>query len=254
MSNRTPSRVRSRVIEHPATQGANALSHAPRPIPASRPEESTAKRRTTLSVVPEIGSSRRIPFLVTILGLVIASVVAVLLINVAIANGQYTAVDLRGQERSLSQENEALRQKALYLEAPQVVAAKAEKLGMVKPGAPAAINIESGKVSGTPTAAKKPDADAKASNVSLDSPVKPEPPVEKVVSAPIVQPAPAPVAAEVPASEPEAVEQPATTQEATKSIVSEPSEQAGTDKRPDFSAAELNGGTIPAPSLKTPGQ
>ena len=71
-----------------------------------------------------------------------------LLINVYIANGQYTAVDLRGQERTLSQENEALRQEALYLGAPQVVAKKAADLGMVKPGAPAAINLDTGKVTG----------------------------------------------------------------------------------------------------------
>jgi hypothetical protein len=241
MSNRTPHRVRSRVIELPATQGANALSHAPQPIPASRPEESSAKRRTTLSVVPALGAKRRVPFIVSIFVLVIASVVAVLLINVYIANGQYTAVDLRGQERSLSQENEALRQEALYLGSPQVVAKKAADLGMVKPGAPAAINLDTGKVAGTATAAEKPSAENKAKVGILKAPAKPattteakgktaEPAAKDAATEP-------PVAAEVP----------------PKSTVARTPVPAD-GSRPDFSPAQLNGGTIPAPSLKTPGQ
>ncbi|OIH86084.1 hypothetical protein BLJ79_04620 [Arthrobacter sp. UCD-GKA] len=241
MSNRTPHRVRSRVIELPATQGANALSHAPQPIPASRPEETSAKRRTTLSVVPALGAKRRVPFIVSIFVLVIASVVAVLLINVYIANGQYTAVDLRGQERSLSQENEALRQEALYLGSPQVVAKKAADLGMVKPGAPAAINLDTGKVAGTATAAEKPSAENKAKSGILKAPAKPattteakgktaEPAARDAATEP-------PVAAEVP----------------PKSTVARTPVPAD-GSRPDFSPAQLNGGTIPAPSLKTPGQ
>ena len=245
MSNRTPSRVRSRVSELPATQGANALSHAPQPVPATRPQESTAKRRTTLSVVPALGSKRRVPFIVSIFVLVIASVVAVLLINVYIANGQYTAVDLRGQERTLSQENEALRQEALYLGAPQVVAKKAAELGMVKPGAPAAINLETGKVSGTATAAEKPDQDGSSKSLALKAPAKPEAAVA----------AKAPVQAAQPTTPAVAPQAPADNWDAPKTTVSDAEAPATTDgARPKFSKTELNGGTIPAPSLKTPGQ
>ncbi|MFL4475158.1 hypothetical protein ACIPVK_14265 [Paeniglutamicibacter sp. MACA_103] len=245
MSNRTPSRVRSRVVELPATQGANALSHAPRPVPATRPQEPAAKRRTTLSVVPALGSKRRVPFIVSIFALVIASVVAVLLINVYIANGQYTAVDLRGQERTLSQENEALRQEALYLGAPQVVAKKAADLGMVKPGTPAAINLETGKVSGTATAAEKPGKDAASKALALDAPAKPEAPVAAKVAAPTAEPT-------TPAAAPAA---PADNWNAPKTTASDAEAPETTDgSRPSFTKTELNGGTIPAPSLKTPGQ
>ncbi|RAX50980.1 hypothetical protein DQ353_00900 [Arthrobacter sp. AQ5-05] len=247
MSNRTPNRVRSRVIELPATQGANALSHAPQPIPASRPEESSAKRRTTLSVVPALGAKRRVPFIVSIFVLVIASVVAVLLINVYIANGQYTAVDLRGQERSLSQENEALRQEALYLGSPQVVAKKAADLGMVKPGAPAAINLDTGKVAGTATAAEKPSAENRAKSGILQTPAKPATTTE----------AKSKTAATDKAAEPEAkdtaTEPPVAAEVPPKSTVARTPVPAD-GSRPDFSPAQLNGGTIPAPSLKTPGQ
>ena len=245
MSNRTPSRVRSRASELPATQGANALSHAPQPIPATRPQEPAARRRTTLSVVPALDAKRRVPFIVSIFALVIASVVAVLLINVYIANGQYTAVDLRGQERTLSQENEALRQEALYLGAPQVVAKKAADLGMVKPGAPAAINLETGKIAGTATAAEKPGSDAASKGLALKAPVKPEALVAAKAPAQTAEPV-------TPAVAPEA---PADNWNAPKTTVSEADAPQPTDgTRPSFSKTELNGGTIPAPSLKTPGQ
>ena len=243
MSNRTPSRVRSRAVELPATQGANALSHAPQPIPATRPQEPAAKRRTTLSVVPALGSKRRVPFIVSIFVLVIASVVAVLLINVYIANGQYTAVELRSQERSLSQENEALRQEALYLGAPQVVAKKAADLGMVKPGTPAAINLGTGKVSGTATPAEKPGKDASPNTGVLKAPAKPAAPVEKKAPVQAAQPT-------APAVAPETAAENWNGPKATA-----PEAPATTDgSRPNFSKTELNGGTIPAPSLKTPGQ
>ncbi len=173
MSNRTPNRVRSRTFDVPPTQGANALSYAPEPIPASRPESSSTKRRITLSVVPSLSTKRRIPLLVTLLLMILASAVIVLLLNVFIANGQYTMVGLKGQERTLSQENEALRQEAQYLEAPQVIAEKATKLGMVKPGTPAAINLDTGKVTGKATAAVKPEKGAKISGV-LATPLMPE--------------------------------------------------------------------------------
>ncbi|GAA5227397.1 hypothetical protein [Paeniglutamicibacter antarcticus] len=243
MSDRIPNRVHTRVTQRTAIQGANALSAAPAPISASRPEESTVRSRTTLSVVPGLEARRKVPFLVSIFIMIIASVIAVLLINVSIANGQYKAVELRGQERALSQENEALRQEALYLGAPQVIAKKAAELGMVKPGAPAAIDLESGKISGTPTAAEKPSKENEAKSGTLKAPASPERPVaakepSKGVEKATGQKAVAPKAEKVPDPKSQVAQKPATTD----------------GSRPSFAKTELNGGTIPAPSLKAPGQ
>lgn len=247
MSNRIPNRVHTRVIERTAIQGANALSAAPEPISASRPEEATAKRRTTLSVVPGLETRRRVPFLVTIFVMIIASVVAVLLINVSIANGQYTAVELRGQERALSQENEALRQEALYLGAPQVIAKKAADLGMVKPGAPAAIDLDSGKIAGTPTAAQKPSKENEAKAGTLKSPDSPERPVAAKEPSQGAEKAPEKAAEQKAAdSKADKVADPKAT------VTQQPATPEGS--RPSFEKTELNGGTIPAPSLKAPGQ
>lgn len=247
MSNRIPSRVHTRVIERTAIQGANALSAAPKPISALRPEESTAKPRTTLSVVPGLETRRRVPFLVTIFIVIIASVVAVLLINVSIANGQYTAVELRGQERALSQENEALRQEALYLGAPQVIAKKAADLGMVKPGAPAAIDLDSGKIAGTPTAAEKPSKEKESKSGTLKSPASPERPVAAKKPSKGAEKGPEKASGQEAADpKPEQVAVPKST------VDQKPATPEGA--RPSFAKTELNGGTIPAPSLKAPGQ
>lgn len=251
MSNRTPTRVRSRTFDVPPAQGANALSYAPEPIPASRPESSSTKRRITLSVVPSLSTKRRIPLLVTLLLMILASSVIVLLLNVFIANGQYAMVGLKGQERTLSQENEALRQEAQYLEAPQVIAEKATKLGMVKPGTPAAINLDTGKVTGKATAAVKPEKDAKISGV-LATPIKPEsvvPPATETKTEP-----------NKPVTDGESAGTTATTQEnpVQEQEIAPPNAkqpaESGTQGRPSFTPQQLNGGTIPAPTMKTPGR
>lgn len=251
MSNRTPHRVRSRTFDVPPTQGANALSYAPEPIPASRPESSSTKRRVTLSVVPSISTKRRIPLLITMLLMILASAVIVLLLNVFIANGQYTMVGLKGQERTLSQENEALRQEAQYLEAPQVIAEKATKLGMVKPGTPAAINLDTGQVTGKATAAVKPEKDSKISGV-LATPLTPETEVPTATETKTEPNKPEAVEGSASATAP-TQGNPVQTEEAPAPTVKQPLD-SGTQGRPSFTPQQLNGGTIPAPTMKTPGR
>jgi hypothetical protein len=243
MSNRTPNRVRSRTFDVPQSQGANALSYAPEPIPASPPAAPGTKRRTTLSVVPSLATKRRIPMLVMFLGMIMASAVAVLLLNVFIANGQYSMVELKGQERALSQENEALRQETQYLAAPQVIAQKATKLGMVKPGTPAAIDLNTGKVTGKATPAVKPEKDEKNSGF-LDTPIKPATDVPAPTKLKAEPKNPAPVVEKAPDTTPSVPD--------AVSPVKEASGSSGT-VRPDFTQKQLNGGTIPAPEMKTPG-
>lgn len=245
MSNRTPQRVRSRTIDVPQTQGATALSYAPEPIPASRPEESKAKRRTTLSVVPAFSAKRKFPMLVTILLMIMASAVAVLLINIFIANGQYSLVSLKGQERALTQENEALHQQAQYLEAPQVIAEKATKLGMVKPGTPAAVDLDTGKVTGEATPAKKPEKGEAVSGI-LDAPQKPANDVATVKTTTPKEPAESKAANAQQTPDPAAAPK-------SEPLAPKPAPVVAEDGRPTFTQQQLNGGTIPAPAMKTPG-
>ena len=105
-------------------------------------------------MVPAVVGGRRPPFAVFCFGVMLAALATVLVLNISVSGGQYEVVKLRNQEQALTQENEALAQRAQKLEAPQSVAAKAAELGMVVPGSVASIDLDSLKVAGTSSAAK----------------------------------------------------------------------------------------------------
>ncbi|WP_183512185.1 hypothetical protein [Paeniglutamicibacter cryotolerans] len=235
MSTRTPTQEKSHIYD--STSGANALKIAP--IPAHVPEQQEPKRRITLSIVPGLARRRRVPFMLLIAGIMLAAVIGMLVLNISMANGQYSVVGFKGQERSLSQENEALRQEVNFLQAPQNVAKKAAKLGMVEPGVPAAIDLATGKVTGKATPAKKGESE----KLLIKAPSKPK----NEVTAPHRSTAATQQQQTVPAQPSTAGNQ----QEGT--TAPEEAVRTGTGTRPAFTAEELNGGTIPAPTVRTSG-
>lgn len=235
MSTRTPTQEKSHTYD--STSGANALKIAP--VPAHVPQLAEPKRRITLSVVPGLATRRRVPFMLLIAGIMLAAVIGMLVLNISMANGQYSVVGLKGQERSLSQENEALRQEVNFLQAPQNVAKKAAKLGMVEPGVPAAIDLTTGKVTGKATPAKK----GEAGKLLIKAPSKPDNDVKAPRRSTAGQQSQQPV----PAQPAPVGNQPAGAQAPTETV------HTGSGTRPAFTAEELNGGTIPAPTVRTSG-
>lgn len=223
--------------------GANALKIAP--IPAHVPELAEHKKRTTLSLVPSLAKRRRAPFMVLIVSIMLAAVIGMLVLNITMANGQYSVVGLKNQERALSQENEALRQEANYLQAPQNVAKKAAKLGMIEPGVPAAIDLATGQVTGKATPAEK----AEGAKMLIKAPSKPKNEVTppRTASSAATK-GTAPFEASVPEQAAPQNETPAATDKPVESV------RGDSATRPAFTAAELNGGTIPAPSTRTSGK
>lgn len=226
-----------------SVDGATARVLAPEPAPtAPGAAPGAGRRRTALSIVPAAGSSRRLPFLILCVAFLAAALTSVLLLNIQVSSGQYELVKLRSTERTLTQENEALNQQVQYLEAPQNVAGKAAELGMVPSGHVASIDVRSGEISGVATPAE--DGDAVTSLVN-----KPPAPLE------------APAAEKSDSASAEAGGQtPAEAQEGKAEEQEAPAGETGDDKastssgdRPEFSDTELNGGTIPAPSLKSDG-
>lgn len=217
-------RPQTRVVPHgiPATavDGATARALVPEP----RHEAPEPRRRTPLSVVPAAVGGRRLPFAVFCFGVMLAALATVLVLNISVSGGQYEVVELRNQEQTLTQENEALTQQAQKLEAPQSVAAKAAELGMVVPGSVASIDLETLKVAGTSSAAK-----AEEGPTSL---VADRETAAGAGSSTAGQ-ATDPVAGD-PATEPVAEDVPARTVDA------------------EFTEQELNGGTIPAPAQQQP--
>src|SRR5699024_6842788 len=62
---------------------------------------------------------------------------------------------LENEHINLTQDNEALEQDLLHKSAPQSIAQQAAELGMVIPGTPASIDLATGQISGSASAAKK---------------------------------------------------------------------------------------------------
>ncbi|MCO1339203.1 hypothetical protein BJH93_09905 [Kocuria polaris] len=237
-----------------SVDGATARVLAPEAAPpAPKPAEAEGRRRTALSIVPAGDKSRRLPFLILCVTFLVAALTSVLLLNIQVSSGQYELVKLRSTEQTLTQENEALNQKVQYLEAPQNVAAKAADLGMVPSGHVASINIETKEVSGVATPAEKGDAVTSLVNkppAPLEAPVvkKPESASaaggeQKAAEAPEKK-------AEEPAQKAAAPETPADDKQAAGNTGGGAAATSSGD-RPEFSEAELNGGTIPAPSLQS---
>ena len=195
---------------------------------ASGASGASSHRRTPLSVVPAPLPKTGRGFIALCALMLVAALGVVLAVNITVSNRQYDLVTLRAEQTALSQANERLTQQAEHLAAPQNLAAQAASLGMVMPGDVAAIDLESGAVTGMATAAQEDD--------------KPT----DFVAAPSV-PHRAPAAAQAPEGTSGAEEGSAA-----------PDQKAGADapatEKPTFSEAELNGGSIPAPQVQVPGR
>ncbi|MFW0107961.1 hypothetical protein ACN08Z_02375 [Rothia sp. P7181] len=79
----------------------------------------------------------------------------ILWLNILTAQGQYELLDLRAQEKSLIEKNEALVQEIEYDKAPQDLAVRASQLGLVATDVTTTLNLQTGQLSGTPVPAAK---------------------------------------------------------------------------------------------------
>ncbi|GAA2554036.1 cell division protein FtsB [Neomicrococcus aestuarii] len=232
------------------------------------------RRRIPLSIVPAVAPQKR-GRLAVILGLILAAALgAVLVLNITVSNGQYDLVKLRGQETILTQQNEALRQQAEYLQAPQNLAAAAAKLGMVAPGTTATIDLSQGKVFGTTTAAESetkvgqlvsvPENPVTAEVGTIDpaeaAPADAAAPEKETATDEATAEMPVPSQAEAGSAEAgtadaataDSLTNTATAEEATADSATADSASDAKASRPDFDKQSLNGGSIPAPTVTEP--
>ena len=195
---------------------------------ASAPESPGDAQRQPLSVVPRrVPRRSRVSTVVMCALALAAALVGILLLNVQITQGQYQLTELTGQERALSQENEALTQDIEANSAPQNLAARANDLGMVPAQDVGSINVDTGDV--TPPSA----------------------PAEKKDSQDILAPP-----AEMKGSD-AAEKNRAAAEERAEKRAKEEAEKKTAQREADRKAEEardLNGGSIPAPSQRAPGQ
>ncbi|ALQ30388.1 hypothetical protein ATC04_07310 [Arthrobacter sp. YC-RL1] len=178
--------------------------------------------------------------------LFVAVIVALVLMNTSVAQRQYDIVSLRNQERALSQENQALLKDAQSLSAPQALARKASDLGLVAPGAPGLIDLSEGKITQPAEEAVKGDKNATNYDTlplpgeSINGTKKAKAAEEKAKS-----------------TTPETTVGKQTSEKPEKAAAAETKPETverkvGDDGRPVFTEGELNGGTIPAPTMKSP--
>jgi cell division protein FtsL len=210
----------------PSVQGAGEQAGLP---------GSARKARTPLSLVRSAPKKRRAPFVVLCFGMLAAALIAVLVLNISVSTAQYQLVKLRAEQTKLTKENQDLTQQVQNFEAPQNLAAKASELGMVASTGKGQIDLSTLTVSGDAKPAVKGDS----AGAVIAAPAVPG-------QLNVVPPASSgePLAGRAPAAGDTAVAQPETAQPEAK-----PAAPAAAAK-----PAALNGGTIPAPEQRTPGQ
>jgi cell division protein FtsL len=215
------------VKKFPVVSGSSA------PAIRSLPSGTGRRERTPLSVVRSAPKKRRAPFVVLCFALLAVALVAVLVLNISVSTSQYQLVELRGKQSTLTKQNQDLTQQVQNFEAPQNLAAKASDLGMVASTVKGQIDLSTLAVTGKATPAVKGGAAGS---------VIPAPAVEGMII--VVPPA---TSGEPLANRKPATEEPAAA--AAPAAAAPPVEAPA----PPAPAAELHGGSVPAPEQKVPG-
>ncbi|MBG0741412.1 hypothetical protein IV500_18780 [Paeniglutamicibacter antarcticus] len=192
------------------------------------------RSRSPLSLVVSQPRKRRTPFVVFCFLTLVAALATVLVLNISVSSGQYQLVELRATQVDLVKTNQDLTQQVQDAQAPQNLVAKATELGMVSSTSMGQIDVETKSVSGTPKAAVAGDkplvaiAPPAVSGQPEDSEVAPDAKVADVPTIPVTAGG---------SSKAGATTAPAEVPAAPSQVAAPP-------------AADLNGGTIPAPKQK----
>ncbi|MFJ3958561.1 hypothetical protein [Arthrobacter sp. NPDC090010] len=189
------------------------------------PAPARERKRTPLVVVRSAPRRRPMLFVISCFAVLAAALVGVLLLNIQLSQGQYDIVQLKAQQSSLSKSNQELTQEVQNFTAPQNLAAKAGELGMVQSAGQAQIDLDRLTVSGKGVPAAK---DSKDKLVRIAAP--------EIAGQLSVVPS---------------------------TVVPDKSSAAKTDGEskttaqapavPQVPAVQLNGGSVPAPAQRTPG-
>jgi cell division protein FtsL len=228
------------VNSYPVVQGATA-----RALPGIRPVTGPVRKsRTPLSLVRSAPRKRRAPFVVLCFGMLAIALMAVLVLNISVSSAQYQLVQLRSDQTTLTKQNQDLTQQVQNFDAPQNLAAKATELGMVASVGKGQIDLSTLSVTGKAKPAVKGDAPgaviaapAVAGQLTVVPPVSDNEPLAQRQTA------------DTKPADTKPAEKPADTKPADTKPAEKPA-----DTKPAAPAAELHGGSVPAPAQKLPGQ
>ncbi|MGH3461200.1 MAG: hypothetical protein ACRDP9_06945 [Kribbellaceae bacterium] len=121
----------------------------------------------------------RMPFVLFVVALLGAGLVGLLLLNTSLQQGTFRVTELNQQAKDLRDQQEELERQVQVLEAPQNLADRALRLGMVPNPNPVFLRLSDGKVLGVP-AQGQAGSGATVFGPQLPNPVKPavKPPVK----------------------------------------------------------------------------
>lgn len=92
----------------------------------------------------------KLPFALLCVGILVATLVAVLLLNIFVSNTSYQIEQLNTEKEKLAEEKDRLVEDNSYRESPQNIAQAAEDLGLVRDTSPEFLDAKSGRVVGAP--------------------------------------------------------------------------------------------------------
>ncbi|GGK70519.1 hypothetical protein [Mangrovihabitans endophyticus] len=95
-------------------------------------------------------SAPRAPFMVLVIGLVVAGVLGILLVNTKTNENSFKISNLEDQQAKLDTQQQELENQIATYESAGNLDAAARRLGLVKAGAPAYIRLPDGKIIGVP--------------------------------------------------------------------------------------------------------
>ena len=126
---------------------------APRPILRPALRERPQPRLRVVAPLPRRSASGLALLSVGLLGL---GLLVLLLLNISIGKGAFALTELQRQQRQLTENRQALAEQVEAVSAPQKLAAKARKLGMVPAPNTAFVRLPDGTLQGTPVMATAP--------------------------------------------------------------------------------------------------
>jgi cell division protein FtsB len=118
-----------------------------------------ALERARLTVVPRRRrrTTSPVPFLLLVSMVAVGGVVGLLLFNTSMQQASFAATSLQQQADNLTAQQQSLEMQLDKLRNPQLIALRAQRMGMVLPSNPAVIRLSDGKVLGVPTPATRLD-------------------------------------------------------------------------------------------------
>jgi cell division protein FtsB len=118
-----------------------------------------ALERARLTVVPKRRRRRSspVPFLLVVSMVAVGGIVGLLLFNTSMQQASFAATSLQNQADTLLARQQTLQTQLDRLRDPQVIALKAQRMGMVLPGSPAVLDLKTGRILGSPAPATRLD-------------------------------------------------------------------------------------------------